>query len=402
MHIGFFSHTNVGVSETFVSDLLYALAGHANRLTFISGAEAGGKLEGIDTIYTGYQAGPEQNAYRLYKLGQVLAGKGDALKHGFQQRRAATILKRYTTLLKDIDVAFVDYGTSSAILFEIFKTFDIPYVVRVLGYDITSSFSSPAYRKAFVESCHHAAGVIAVSHHLARMLVVAGVDPAKISVVHLGVDFRKIKPMSWGNRILEKPGIMHLGRLTPKKNPLALIHAFSHVRRIVPNAVLTVVGDGPLMEASRRRAAELDLENAVDFRGPLPRSEAFPLLNRQWVFAQHSVTSITGDQEGFPVSPVEAAAHEIPIVTTIHSGLTENVIDGETGFLVQEHNFEAMGARITQLLEHPELAAQMGRAGRQRVIEHWDADVQNRKIFSLLESAFEQHPKYQDLAAIAG
>ena len=389
MRIGYFAHTHVSVSETFVHDLLLALNHRSDHFVFVSGASSGQALPGIQSIFSGYYSAGQKGAYLLYKIGQLLGGKGDQLKYSHLQRTAYQVLKQYSSDLSALDVAFVDYGTSSSVLYPVFKAFNIPYIVRVLGYDVSSAFASASYKREFLISCKHASAVIAVSHHLKRLLVLAGVDPQKISVIRIGGNPSYMLPQSWRERLKLAPSVVHLGRLTPKKHPLALIHAFSVAKQYVHNAKLTIIGDGPLMNACKNRVVQLRLDDAVHFTGALSREHAIPIMNKHWVFAQHSVTSMNGDQEGFPVSPVEAAICELPVVTTAHSGLTEQVVHGETGFIVQEHNYEDMGERIAWLMQHPQEAERMGKAGRKRMQSLCNPEKQMEQVYQLLQTTHE-------------
>ena len=94
----------------------------------------------------------------------------------------------------------------------------------------------------------------------------------------------------------------------------------------------------------------LNLGDAVTMHGALQHEQALEILARGWVFAQHSVTGINGDQEGLPVSIHESLAMGGPVVSTIHSGIPEAVTDGVNGYLVQEHDFETMADRIVGVL----------------------------------------------------
>ncbi len=387
MRIGYFSHSGIGISETFIHDLIVQLAGRCEHLTFVSGALEGHKIEEIPCVYTGYFSKAESKAYLYYKLGQLAGGKGDLLKFRHIEKSIRQTLRSYKDVLENIDVAFVDYGTSAVYLHKIFAELEIPFIIRVLGYDVTSSFASDTYKAAFLQASQQAAGIIAVSEHLKRMLVIAGVSPHKISVVNLGIRDTDVEPLSWKERLQHAPSIMHLGRLTPKKNPLALIQAFAVAKEQVTDARLTIVGDGPLMQPARDRANQLGLSASIDFKGALSREYAFPLLNRHLIFAQHSVTSINGDQEGFPVSPAEAAMHALPVVSTIHSGLAEQIVDGHTGFLVQEHDYVSMGERFIYLLQNPDKAEAMGNAGRDRILKICNPIEKVDEIYHLLEAA---------------
>jgi glycosyltransferase involved in cell wall biosynthesis len=96
------------------------------------------------------------------------------------------------------------------------------------------------------------------------------------------------------------------------------------------------------------------------------------------------VTAKSGDQEGFAISLAEAALHEIPVVSTFHNGIPENVIDGETGLLVKEFDFEAMAEKIIYLIENPEIAEQMGKAGRKHILNLCEPERRISKIKELL------------------
>jgi glycosyltransferase involved in cell wall biosynthesis len=75
--------------------------------------------------------------------------------------------------------------------------------------------------------------------------------------------------------------------------------------------------------------------------------------------------------ESFGVSLIESMASSVPVVATDHNGFSETVIHGETGYLVAEHDVEGMAAAILALLDDPDQATRMGRAGRVRVEEHF-------------------------------
>ena len=109
---------------------------------------------------------------------------------------------------------------------------------------------------------------------------------------------------------------------------------------------------------------------------------------------QHSVTATTGDQEGFPVSLAEAAAHGLPIVSTIHSGITENVINGETGYLVQEYDYETMAEKIICLINDPALAQKLGMNGRKHILELCKPGLRTEKIKTLLYEASQEYKNH--------
>ena len=85
-------------------------------------------------------------------------------------------------------------------------------------------------------------------------------------------------------------------------------------------------------------------------------------MNGADVFVQHSITdSHTGDQEGLPVAVLEAMASGLPVVATRHAGIPEAVVEGETGYLVEEGDIGAMAGHIARLAEDHTLRSKMAR-----------------------------------------
>ena len=103
-------------------------------------------------------------------------------------------------------------------------------------------------------------------------------------------------------------------------------------------------------------------------------------------FVQHSVTDESGDMEGWPVSLAEAMASGLPIISTRHAGIVDQVTEGVSGFLVDEGEWEQMAVRMIRLVEDAELRVRMGRAARERA-KTFDAAGQVKKLEQVLLDA---------------
>jgi len=75
---------------------------------------------------------------------------------------------------------------------------------------------------------------------------------------------------------------------------------------------------------------------------------------------------------------------ELPVVSTLHNGIPEQVINGETGFLVREHDYEAMAERLVHLLGTPDKAEKMGMAGSENIESLCNAQRRTNKIAAIL------------------
>ena len=128
-----------------------------------------------------------------------------------------------------------------------------------------------------------------------------------------------------------------------------------------------MVGDGPLLPSCRELASEMLPPSVATFLGTQPPEIIQEEMRRARCFLQHSVEAESGDSEGTPVAILEAGASGLPVVATRHGGIPEVVVEGETGFLVDETDVPAMAAAITRLVRDPVLAARLGRSARRRV-----------------------------------
>ncbi|WP_340102795.1 glycosyltransferase [Rhodohalobacter sp. 8-1] len=390
MRVAYITHTNISISETFISDLVTGLNEHEDLdLTYLSGAacDGGNKLSdlNINAVYTGFSSKYDLVSRILFKIGQMVGGgKENLFKMFFNRKIAEKQLKG--VLNDDFDVALVDYATTGVLVYRLLSKKKIPFIVHVHGYDITSSLSDPYYVKELQKIFTLAEFIVCPSEHTKRRLVLQGCPQKKIKVIYRGIIQDNIKPLSWNERKQKDPGVVFFGRLTLKKHPVALLHAFRIVKDKIPNAYLSIIGEGPLKEQVESTIDRLSLNSCVTMYGALEQNEAFKILRNHWVYAQHSATSLDGDQEGFPFSLAEAAAHELPVVSTIHSGITENVVDRVTGYLVQEHNYETMAEKIIYLIQNPEAAERMGKQGRLRIQELCKQEKRIKMIKQLLSN----------------
>jgi len=370
------------VSETFVSDLVRGLSEKVASLTVICNNDQ--RTVSSDTYqveevpFLNLQTVVDRLCFRLYGIRQKRDQQHNLLMHQ-ARKQLRPVLRR-----EEPDVAYVDFGRTAAAAHAPLVELGIPFVAHFHGADVTSQLSDAAYRRELQKIFRDAFALIVASHHIRRMLVLEGAPPKKIEVSRYDIDLEGVEPLPWEERRDETPSVVFLGRFTPKKHPVALVEAFRLVKDDVPSATLTMIGDGPEMPRVRKRLRRHGLEDSVALHGALPRKKALAIVRGHWVYAQHSVTARSGDQEGFGISLAEAAALELPVVSTLHNGIPEQVINGETGFLVREHDYEAMAERLVHLLGTPDKAEKMGIAGSENIEDLCNERQRTAKIASIL------------------
>lgn len=385
MKIGYFTFANIRIAETFIYDLIQGLEKKSD-LTWFSGQKSIDEQVAKNQIAAGFSPYESKVPNWLFKLGQL---KGEI---GYRWRMQSRMLLA-KKMLKDLDenrlpdVGYMEFLTTAIWLRPFFEEKGIPYVVHVHAYDITSELNDPEYRKEIQKVFQSASSIIAPSEYIKKLLVLEGCPAEKVHVIRLGIDTASIVPLSWEERIKQEPSMVFLGRLVEKKDPVALLYAFELVKQKVPDAKLTIIGQGNLQSEIEMLIEKMGLKECVTLTGALPREKSFPIMNQHWIYVQHSITTRDGDKEGAPVSISEASAHELPVVSTIHSGIPEQIIDGKTGYLVQECDYVHMAERIIELMENPVLCEEMGKMGREHIKKINEPQRRIDAVYNLLSNA---------------
>lgn len=183
----------------------------------------------------------------------------------------------------------------------------------------------------------------------------------------------------------DRPTVLCLSRLVPRKGQDMLIRALPEIRRRVDGAVLVIVGGGPYHDRLRRLARTVGVEDHVVITGGVPAAELAAHHTLADVFAMPCRTRGAGlDVEGLGIVYLEASATGVPVVAGRSGGAPETVREGETGVVVDGTSVAAVAAAVADLLADRDRAAAMGAAGRAWVGAEWRWDVLGEKLRRLL------------------
>jgi glycosyltransferase involved in cell wall biosynthesis len=163
------------------------------------------------------------------------------------------------------------------------------------------------------------------------------------------------------------PRVLCVGRLDAEKGHTLLLDAWPAVRAAHPNAVLSLLGDGPLAAALAAQVQRLGIADSVRFLGF--HAPATPFLLGCDVCVQASPS------EGMPNALLEAMAAGRPVVASAAGGTVELVVDGVTGRLAPPGDSGALAAALIEILGQPGLWRPWGEAGRRRVGERFSMEV---------------------------
>ena len=166
----------------------------------------------------------------------------------------------------------------------------------------------------------------------------------------------------------DHPTVLFMGRVGDRKGIFDLIEAWPQVLAQVPQARLRVGGDGDL-DTLRARLAELGVTESVEVMGWISGDD------RLRAYADADVYCLPSYAEGLPVSVLEAMASGLAVVGTDVDGFPDAIVEGETGFMHQPGDREAIADRLTRLLSDTALRDRMGAAGRARVESTFDGEI---------------------------
>jgi len=234
---------------------------------------------------------------------------------------------------------------------------------------------------------------VAVSNYTRKRVLEYGVDPGHVRVLPCGVDPDLFRPVD-GERLRgelglgNRPIVLTLARIVPRKGHDLVIRALAEVRRRIPDATYLVAGTGGshYVEHLRALAESCGVSKAVRFLGPVA-DEALPgLYSASNVYVMTS-RSLEGDSnfEGFGITYLEANACGIPVIGADSGGVADAIVDGQTGFLVPPNDVPVLADRLHRLLADPDLARRMGAAGRARVLGELTWDRVSDRFLEALE-----------------
>ncbi|WP_298247535.1 glycosyltransferase [uncultured Christiangramia sp.] len=282
----------------------------------------------------------------------------------------------------NIQVVLAEYGITAAIHLPVIKYLNLPLIVHFHGYDASRNDIIKRY-KNYKEVFDYSSYIIVVSKKMYEKLLQMGCPQEKIIYNVYGPNdrFLKVSPKFTNKQFIS------VGRFVDKKAPYYTLLAFSKVLKSYPEAKLVMAGDGVLLNTCKNMSRYLGIENNVSFPGIITPEIYQEYLENSLAFVQHSVLADNGDSEGTPVSILEASAAGLPVISTLHAGIPDVIINGTTGLLVKEHDVDAMAIKMKIFLKDQNIARKMGEAGKKNISLNYTISRHLGKINELIQKA---------------
>jgi colanic acid/amylovoran biosynthesis glycosyltransferase len=209
-----------------------------------------------------------------------------------------------------------------------------------------------------------------------RMAASLGAKPKAESaaVIHLGVDLPP-QPMA-GTSAKDEVTILCPANLLPVKGHKYLIDAMGIPQVRARKCRLLIAGKGKLRVELEQQVQSLGLGDRIEFLGQRSHTDLLDMYRKGEVDAVVLPSVDLGDNlhEGIPVSLMEAMSYAIPVISTQTGGIPE-LLGGGAGLLVPDKNPQALADAIQRLAEDPVLRAEIGRRGRQRIVESFSVEA---------------------------
>lgn len=172
-----------------------------------------------------------------------------------------------------------------------------------------------------------------------------------------------------------------IGAIGFRKGIHLILKALVGVLKKVPNAHLVIAGSGEYEEEIERLTEELHLEKYVTRLSWVGHNELIKLLSASDIFLYPSLC-YKGWEEQFGYSMAEASLMELPVVSTRSGSIDEVVVDGKTGILIEPDNQNELEEAMTRLATDKRLRENMGRAGRQHIVDNFSHQVVANKFYT--------------------
>ena len=379
----------IGGVETHLTILLPQLAALGHKVSLLTGSVEGlngrYKYEGVEIYRT-----PIMDLNWLYKRGL----------NGLEEEIKDTFSSYFTENCPDIVHAHNMHYFSQVhirILEELSKKKGVPFVLT--AHNVWDDI-------LFLELTHKIewSQIIAVSHFIKKEIIGIGIDDKKITVVHHGVDQERFKPGVDTKRILAKypqlkgrKVIFHPARIGLAKGCDISIKAMNIVRQKDPGVFLVLAGSKNIVDWGGIQ--QKDIAYLVDLIKHFGMEDdvLIDMYSLGEVKELYEVSDIclypSSAPEPFGLTMLEAMAMAKPMIVTNMGGMPEVIKDGINGFVIPVRDFEAMAAKICQLLDDVRLKERFGYTGREIVESQYTKEKVTQDTLAVYRKALDNSVK---------
>lgn len=266
-------------------------------------------------------------------------------------------------------MALRELGVLEGKLSTVFHGFDMTEVMRLFGRGY--------YARLFARGDLF----LPISEHWRARLLELGAPAQRTHVHRMGIDLQRFAAPAERRGAARPLRLLSVGRLVEKKGFGDAIAAIAALPRGI-DLRYQIAGEGPLEPVLRAAIDSHGVGDRVELLGALDHDAVRRAMLDADALLAPSVTARNGDQEGIPVTIMEAMAMELPVVATRHSGIPELVADGVSGLLADERDPVGLSNHIARVAGDSDLRLAFGRAGREIVAREYDIEQLNDRLLA--------------------
>jgi glycosyltransferase involved in cell wall biosynthesis len=305
-----------------------------------------------------------------------------------------SMISQFSRLIKrnDCKKILVHFLTDALRFKDVWLSTDKPVFVHCHGYDVTWDLRHIHAPGHFVHSPDYLDRALALPDNVRfiansvatkKRLLDAGFHDERIDVKHLGTEIPDSPIVRDNNR--DELTVLYLGRLIDFKGPDLTIRAFERASELGFRGRLVIAGDGPLRSMCELMRIRSTYSDRIELLGSVDKETGARLRRDADIFTAHNCKGpITGQEEAFGVSVVEAMADGLAVVSGANGSLPELIDDEVHGLLVDPGDVDAHARALLRLQENAALRLELGRRGRARAQERFSIERESSRLREIL------------------
>lgn len=217
------------------------------------------------------------------------------------------------------------------------------------------------------------------------------IHPEIVNLHILPVGFKKdyLEKIQITEKKINPKHIVFCGRLMPIKGPDKAILILNELVKCNYDVHLDLIGDGPMREDLLKMVNQLNLQNHITFHGFLSQNKVFEIMSYSSIFllaATVEKETLRAETQGLVIQ--EAQFFKLPVVVSNIGGIPFGLIDGETGFLIDQSDINLFVSKICLLIDNQNLQLSMGDKGHEFVKERFDSKILGEKLITIFDDLF--------------
>jgi len=282
------------------------------------------------------------------------------------------------------------------------KLFNIPYIIYVYGSE-TYRFGNNKYLLKLIEEfLMKADKIIPNSQFTMEEFMALDIPEEKFQIITPGVDTERFQPSTPNfdlvnkYQLQNKKVLLTVARLDERKGHDKVIEAIARLKKEIPNIVYLIVGKGRELKRLKALVRKYKIKENIRFCGYVPDEDLskyynccdlFILLNRQ----TSDDEQLAGDYEGFGIVFLEASACGKPVIAGNFGGIRDAVEDDKSGYIIDGNDMTIITTTIKKLLLNDFNKIQLGKYGRERVVEFFAWKKISKELNTISNSIIQEY-----------